>query len=56
MQLLALIFHLSENQSFKGTLMGISIGRVTSVGTVTSTQKIRMRLQGLGAMTFTNSF
>ncbi|KAG5123895.1 hypothetical protein JHK82_030632 [Glycine max] len=45
-----------ENKSFKGSLMGISIGTVTQAGTVTSTQKIWRSLQALGAMAFAYSF
>nr|AAK33098.1 amino acid transporter [Glycine max] len=46
----------AENKSFKGSLMGISIGTVTQAGTVTSTQKIWRSLQALGAMAFAYSF
>ncbi|XP_057456560.1 amino acid permease 4-like [Lotus japonicus] len=46
----------AENKSFKGSLMGISIGTVTQAGTVTSTEKIWRTFQALGAMAFAYSF
>ncbi|KAK7258031.1 hypothetical protein RIF29_32415 [Crotalaria pallida] len=46
----------AENKTFKGSLMGISIGTVTKAGTVTGTQKIWRTLQALGAMAFAYSF
>ncbi|KAK7312249.1 hypothetical protein VNO77_35996 [Canavalia gladiata] len=46
----------AENKTFKGSIMGISIGTVTQAGTVTSTQKIWRSLQALGAMAFAYSF
>jgi len=55
-QRLTLIFHQTENGTFQGSLMGISIGAVTQAGTVTGTQKIWRSLQALGAMAFSYSF
>jgi len=56
MQRLTLIFHHTENGTFQGSLIGISIGTVTQAGTVTGTQKIWRSLQALGAMAFSYSF
>ncbi|XP_009604405.1 amino acid permease 4-like [Nicotiana tomentosiformis] len=50
------IAKVAENKSFKGSLTGISIGTVTYVGTVTSTQKLWRSLQALGAIAFAYSF
>ncbi|TQE00487.1 hypothetical protein C1H46_013913 [Malus baccata] len=44
------------NGSFKGSLLGISIGTVTKSGTVTSTQKIWRSMQALGAIAFAYSY
>ncbi|KAL9417548.1 hypothetical protein AB3S75_040516 [Citrus x aurantiifolia] len=44
------------NGSFKGSLTGISIGTLTSAGTVTGTQKLWRSLQALGAIAFAYSF
>ncbi|XP_017433714.1 amino acid permease 4 isoform X2 [Vigna angularis] len=46
----------AENKTFKGSMLGISIGTVTQAGTVTGTQKIWRSLQALGAMAFAYSF
>ncbi|TXG64766.1 hypothetical protein EZV62_011760 [Acer yangbiense] len=46
----------AENASFKGSLTGISIGTVTTAGTVTSTQKLWRSLQALGAIAFAYSY
>ncbi|KAI9128435.1 hypothetical protein K1719_001428 [Acacia pycnantha] len=46
----------AENKSFKGSMMGISVGTVTQAGTVTETQKMWRSLQALGAMAFAYSF
>lgn len=50
------IAQVAENKSFKGSLTGISIGTITSAGTVTSTQKLWRSLQALGAIAFAYSF
>lgn len=50
------IAKVAENKTFKGSLMGISIGTVTKAGTVTSTQKIWRSMQALGAIAFAYSF
>ncbi|KAB2619841.1 amino acid permease 3-like [Pyrus ussuriensis x Pyrus communis] len=44
------------NGSFKGSLLGISIGTVTKSGTVTSTQKMWRSMQALGAIAFAYSY
>ncbi|KAL5791186.1 hypothetical protein ACOSQ2_006074 [Xanthoceras sorbifolium] len=46
----------AENASFKGSLTGISIGTITTAGTVTSTQKLWRSLQALGAIAFAYSY
>ncbi|KAK4579501.1 hypothetical protein RGQ29_029250 [Quercus rubra] len=46
----------AESGKFKGSLMGISIGTLTKVGTVTTTQKMWRSLQALGAIDFAYSF
>ncbi|CAL9766875.1 unnamed protein product [Musa acuminata subsp. burmannicoides] len=46
----------AENGSFRGSLMGISIGTVTKAGTVTATQKIWRNLQALGDIAFAYSY
>lgn len=46
----------AENKSFKGSMMGISVGTVTQAGTVTDTGKMWRSLQALGAMAFAYSF
>jgi len=50
------VFYVVENKTFKGSMLGISIGTVTQAGTVTATQKIWRSLQALGAMAFAYSF
>ena len=47
---LFLFFGLAGNRSFKGSLLGISIGTVTQAGTVTGAHKIWSRLQALAEM------
>lgn len=44
------------NGSFKGSLLGISIGTATPAGTVTAMQKLWRSLQALGAIAFAYSF
>ncbi|KAG6484627.1 hypothetical protein ZIOFF_053148 [Zingiber officinale] len=46
----------TENGSFRGSLMGISIGTVTKSGTVTTTQKVWRNLQALGDIAFAYSY
>ncbi|KAA8535995.1 hypothetical protein F0562_028473 [Nyssa sinensis] len=46
----------AENESFKGSLTGISIGTLTHAGTVTGTQKLWRSLQALGAIAFAYSY
>ncbi|XP_052192330.1 amino acid permease 3-like [Diospyros lotus] len=50
------IAKVSENGSFKGSMMGISIGTMTKAGTVTATQKLWRSLQALGAIAFAYSY
>ncbi|KAH7852452.1 hypothetical protein Vadar_024969 [Vaccinium darrowii] len=50
------IAQVAENGSFKGSLMGISVGTLTKAGTVTSTQKLWRSLQALGAIAFAYSY
>lgn len=50
------ILTFAGNGSFKGSLLGISIGTGTKAGTVTEAQKMWRSLQALGAMAFAYSF
>ncbi|GFS38722.1 amino acid permease 2 [Actinidia rufa] len=50
------IAEVAENGSFKGSLMGISIGTITKAGQVTATQKLWRSLQALGAIAFAYSY
>lgn len=50
------IAKVAENGSFRGSLMGISIGTATKAGTVTPTQKIWRNLQALGDIAFAYSY
>eukprot|EP00262_Sarcandra_glabra_P017646 TRINITY_DN6109_c0_g2_i1.p1 TRINITY_DN6109_c0_g2~~TRINITY_DN6109_c0_g2_i1.p1 ORF type:complete len:399 (-),score=2.74 TRINITY_DN6109_c0_g2_i1:243-1391(-) len=50
------VAQVAENGTFKGSLMGISIGTLTSAGRVTPTQKIWRTLQALGNIAFAYSY
>ncbi|XP_072957312.1 amino acid permease 4-like [Typha angustifolia] len=50
------IAKVADNGSFKGSLMGISIGIVTKQGTVTPMQKLWRSLQALGDIAFAYSY
>nr|GEU58299.1 amino acid permease 3-like [Tanacetum cinerariifolium] len=49
-------FETAEHKEIRGSLTGISIGSVTSAGTVTPTQKLWRSFQALGAIAFAYSY